>query len=180
MRALLTSHGQLVHRIDLVENKQTSFELETKEKFEALFSALEDKKTLHNQGVFFDDQIFDAHTFVSDLIRKAKKTIILIDNYIDDTVLTQLSKSHKNVKITILTKNISSQLKLDVEKYNQQYSSIELIEFTLSHDRFLIIDEDIFHIGASLKDLGKRWFAFSKLSNNCLGLMEKIQQVLNK
>lgn len=180
MRALLTSHEQLVHKINHIEHKQTSFEIEAKEKFEALFSALEDKTTLKNQGVFFDGQIFDAHTFVSDLIRKAKKSIILLDNYIDDTVLTQLSKSNKNVKIYILTKNISNQLKLDAKKYGEQYSAIELIEFNLSHDRFLIIDDGIYHIGASLKDLGKKWFAFSKLENNSFGIMEQINNIIQE
>jgi len=106
--------------------------------------------------------VFDAYTFVSDLIQKAEKEIILIDNFIDDSVLTLFSKVNKNVKIKMYTKNISKQLKLDVEKFNEQYGRIILKEFNKNHDRFLIIDSEVYHFGASLKDLGKKWFAFSK------------------
>ncbi len=177
MRSLLTSHGQLIHRLDRMEEKQTLFEIEAKEKFNALFSALEEPKKLKNQGIFYEGQIFDAHIFISDLIRQAKKSIILVDSYIDDTVLTQLSKSAPNVKIYILTKNMSNQLKLDAKKYTEQYGPVELIEFNLSHDRFLIIDEStIYHIGASLKDLGKKWFAFSKLDDQSFNFIEKIKR----
>ena len=174
MRKLVVDNNLLSQRIDRLEKKQ--FVTETK--LDQVFEAIENKDLKYDSGVFFDGQIFDAHTFISDLIRKAKKSIILLDNYIDDTVLTQLSKSHKNVKIYILTKNISNQLKLDVKKYDEQYSAIELIEFNLSHDRFLIIDNDIYHIGASLKDLGKKWFAFSKLEVNSFGLREQVNNII--
>lgn len=117
-----------------------------------------------HEGIFYDGQIFDAWQFVSDIVKTADKSIVLIDNYIDETVLTLLTKRKKGVKANIFTQNISKQLTLDINKHNAQYESIEVKTFNKSHDRFLIIDEKIiYHIGASLKDLGKRWFAFSKI-----------------
>ncbi|HBG69821.1 MAG: DNA-binding protein [Bacteroidetes bacterium GWF2_43_63] len=116
------------------------------------------------QGVFFNGQIFDAYTFVADIIRSAKKSITLIDNYVDDSVLVLLEKRNKGVSVCIYTKNISKQLRLDLEKHNAQYPAIEISLFHDAHDRFLLIDDsELFHIGASLKDLGKKWFAFSKI-----------------
>jgi hypothetical protein len=115
------------------------------------------------EGIFFDGQIFDAYVFVSNLIKSAKKTIVLIDNYIDETVLLLLSKRLQNVVATIYTKQISSQLQLDLIRHNAQYELINIYESTNFHDRFLIIDEIVYHIGASLKDLGKKLFAFSKM-----------------
>ncbi len=113
------------------------------------------------EGIFFDGQMFDAYAFVSELVRTAKQRIILIDNYVDDTVLTMLDKRGPNVKADIYTKVVSNQLALDLNRHNQQYPVVDIHEFGLSHDRFLIIDDIVYHIGASLKDLGKRWFAFS-------------------
>lgn len=160
-----------------VKNKQ----LQADEKFEKLFDALEDKSINLKQGIYFDGQIFDAYTFISELIRKAKKSIILIDNYCDDTTLTHLSKADSKVKITILTKTISKQLKLDIEKYNAQYKNLEAKEFNSSHDRFLILDEkEIYHIGASLKDLGKKWFVFSLLEVESFGLMGRVREVVGE
>lgn len=116
------------------------------------------------QGIFFNGQVFDAYTFVADIIRSAVSSIVLIDNYIDDTVLTLLSKRNNTVQATIFTQKISTQLQLDIEKHNAQYTKIEVKTYTHSHDRFMIIDSKmVYHIGASLKDLGKKWFAFSKL-----------------
>ncbi|AYJ79080.1 virulence RhuM family protein [Aliarcobacter cryaerophilus] len=123
-----------------------------------------------NQNIFFDGQIYDAYIFVNDLIKFAKSEIVLIDNYIDDTVFTLFSK-YPNINFTIYTSTISKQLKLDFEKYSKQYKNISLKTFKSSHDRFLIIDKkEIYHLGASLKDLGKKWFAFSKMSLNSLNL----------
>jgi hypothetical protein len=117
-----------------------------------------------HEGIFFDGQIYDAYEKVSSFIKEAKSSIILIDNYVDDTVLTLLTKRKKGVKATIYTQKISKQLNLDIQKHNAQYDPIEVKVFAKSHDRFLIIDEKIiYHIGASLKDLGKKWFAFSKI-----------------
>jgi hypothetical protein len=115
------------------------------------------------EGIFYDGQIFDAYTFVADLVKSAKKSIVLIDNYIDESVLTILSKRGKAVTAVVYTSNISKQLQLDIQKHNAQYSQIAVKIFKNSHDRFLIIDNTVYHVGASLKDLGKKWFAFSKM-----------------
>jgi len=129
------------------------------------------------QDVFFNGQIFDAYSFVSDLIRSAKKSIILIDNYMDDTVLTHFTKREKSVDLIIITKNISKQFKLDVKKYKEQYPNVALKEFKNTHDRFLIIDEkDVFHFGASLKDLGKKWFVFSKMDISSVKVLDKLKE----
>ena len=127
---------------------------------------------LPKQGIFFDGQIFDAYEFTSKLIRSAKEKIILIDSYIDESTLITLAKKNKNVKVVLLTKNISKQLELDVQKINAQYKNFELRKFAKSHDRLLIIDNsEVYHLGVSLKDLGKKWFAFSKLGSD---FVEKI------
>jgi hypothetical protein len=126
------------------------------------------------EGIFFEGQVFDTHTFVSDLIRSAKKRIVLIDNYIDDTVLKLLDKRTKKVKATIYTKQISPALQNDINLHNAQYEPIDVQVFADSHDRFLMIDETVYHIGASLKDLGKKWFAFSKMDITSTLLLSKI------
>lgn len=124
---------------------------------------------LPTQGVFFDGQVFDAYELASKIIRSAKKNIVLIDNYVDESTLTHLSKKSRAVKVLLLTKTISNQLTLDIKKANEQYGNFELKTFTKSHDRFLIIDNtEVYHLGASLKDLGKKWFAFSKLEKNSI------------
>jgi len=131
-----------------------------------------------NEGIFFDGQIFDAWQFVSDLVKAAKKSIILIDNYVDETVLTLLTKRNTKVKAIIYSASVSKQLKLDLEKHNTQYETIELKTFTKSHDRFLIIDEStVYHIGASLKDLGKKWFAFSKINIDAVEMIKKLSKL---
>jgi hypothetical protein len=128
-----------------------------------------------NEGIFYDGQIFDAWQFVSNLIARATKSIILIDNYIDDSVLTLLSKKQPKVEATIYSANISKQFQLDIEKHNIQYPAIQVFQFTKSHDRFLIIDnETVYHIGASLKDLGKKWFAFSKIQLDASEIINKL------
>jgi hypothetical protein len=127
-------------------------------------SKIKENNLEFNQNIFFDGQIYDAYSFVNDLIKLAKSEIVLIDNYIDETVFTLFSK-YQNINFIIYTSTISKQLKLDFEKYSKQYKNISLKTFKSSHDRFLIIDKkDIYHLGASLKDLGKKWFAFSKMS----------------
>ena len=127
------------------------------------------------KGIFFNGQIFDAYKFISNLIRSAKKSIILIDNYIDDSVLILFSKREKDVNVIIYTKTVTKQLRLDLKKYNSQYSPIKIKEFKYSHDRFLIIDSnEVYHIGASLKDLGKKWFAFSRFDNEALKLLDNL------
>ena len=128
-----------------------------------------------NEGIFYDGQIFDAWLFVSNLIAKATKSIVLIDNYIDDKVFTLFSKRKPKVDVIIFTANISKHLNLDLERYNSQYPKIKLVEFNKSHDRFLIIDQKtVYHIGASLKDLGKKWFAFSKIHLDAVEILKKL------
>lgn len=127
------------------------------------------------EGIFFDGQIFDAHTFVSDLIRSAKRRIVLFDNYIDDTVLTLLDKRKKTVEAEIYTKTLSQQLTLDIAKHNAQYRPITVMPFDRTHDRFLCIDDSVYHIGASLKDLGKKWFAFSKMELKTKDLLKNMK-----
>ncbi len=173
MRRMLASNSVLFHRLDKIELKQ----LETDQKFEEIFKALESNKLQSERGIFYNGQIFDAYTFVSDIIRKAESSIILLDNYVDDTVLTLLGKRNDNVTATIYTKNISNQLRLDLQRYNSQYPAIEVELFSDAHDRFLIIDDtELYHIGASLKDLGKKWFAFSRMDIE----IGRMLQVLNK
>lgn len=170
MRKLIANHSGLLQRMDGIERKQ----LETDKKFERIFKALESKNEIPDQGVFFDGQVFDAYELASKIIRSAKKNIVLIDNYIDESTLTHLSKKTKAVKVLLLTKTISKQMTLDVKKANEQYGNFELKSFTKSHDRFLIIDHtEVYHLGASLKDLGKKWFAFSKLDKNSIAAILK-------
>jgi hypothetical protein len=122
-------------------------------------------------------QIFDAYNFVSDLFRRAQKSILIIDNYVDDSVLFHLTAAAKGVKVRILTKSISDKLALDIQKFSSQYFTIEAKVFTLAHDRFIIIDDkDVYHFGASLKDLGKKWFAFSKLEKSDMKLLSKLEK----
>ena len=152
-----------------------------KSKVENISNSLEDKSLKPKQGIFFDGQIFDAYLFVSGLVKKAKNSIILIDNYCDETTLSILGKCEPNVKVKMLTKSITKELRVDLQKHNTQYAKIEAKEFASSHDRFLIIDEvEIYHIGASLKDLGKKWFAFSLLEVESFGLMGRVREAMEK
>lgn len=128
------------------------------------------------QGIFYDGQVFDAYTFASNLIRSAKKSIVLIDNYIDDTVLLLLDKRQTGVQATIYTKSVDAKLKLDIDRHNKQYKPIEIRKFDRSHDRFLMIDHEVYHIGASLKDLGRKWFAFCKMEVSAKDLLEKTEK----
>jgi hypothetical protein len=160
MRKILAGNAALFHRLDTMELKQ----MEADQKFKELFKALESGKLHSEKGIFYNGQIFDAYAFVSDIVRTAKKSIILIDNYVDDTVLTLLGKRNDNVAAMIYTKNIGNQLQLDIQRYNNQYPPVKIEIFPHAHDRFLIIDHvELYHIGASLKDLGKKWFAFSRM-----------------
>jgi hypothetical protein len=167
MRKLISQNISMFERFERIEQRLNIYD----ENFNKLFNALEDKTLKPKQGIFYDGQIFDAYVFVNDLLKLAFNEIILIDNYIDDTVFTLFSK-YPNIKIKIYTANITKQLKLDYQKYQ----TIELKEFKNSHDRFLIIDKkEVYHIGASLKDLGKKWFAFSKFEIENLKILEKLK-----
>lgn len=162
VRKFLVQNASLFQRLESLEIKQ----IENNKKFDQLFNALEENQLTPNKGIFFNGQIFDAYVFISGLIRKAKKEIILIDNNIDESVLVLLSKADPSVQISIFTKEASKPFLLDLEKYNQQFQKIELKRFSKSHDRFLIIDSsELYHFGASLKDLGKKWFAFSQMDD---------------
>ena len=175
MRRFLIANARVFERLDSLELKQ----LQTDRKIEQVLEAIDQKQIQPAQGVFFDGQIFDAYKFVSGLIRKANTSILLIDNYIDETVLDLFSKKKKNVKVTIFTAKITNTLKLDVEKFNAQYPTLEIKKFSKAHDRFLIIDDnDVYHFGASLKDLGKKWFAFSKMDKSAFALMENLKKVM--
>lgn len=170
MRKFITNYGGLLQRMEGIERKQ----IETYQKFEQVFKALESRDELPTQGIFFDSQIFDAYAFVSSVIKKAKKEIILIDNYIDESTLTHLSKKGNQVSVIFYTKNISKQLALDIKKANEQYGNFDMQHFDKSHDRFLIIDNTtVYHLGASLKDLGKKWFAFTKME------AESVESIFN-
>jgi hypothetical protein len=175
MRRFISKNTEIFNRLDSVERKQLEYQLRTDNKLEIIFDAIESRDFIKKQGIFFDGQVFDAYKFVSDIIRSAKTSIILIDNYIDDSVLTLFTKINKNVKITIYTENITKQLKLDLEKYNSEYNPILVKKFKKSHDRFLIIDnKEVYHFGASIKDLGKKWFGFAKLDKENTKILDKL------
>ena len=177
MRRFISSNLEVFQRLTIIEKKQLQYELENDVKFKELFNAIESKDVIPSKGIFFDGQVFDAYKFISDLIKSANKSIILIDNYIDDSVLTFFTKIKKNVNVIIYNKKITKQLSLDLKKYNTQYKPIKIKEFNKSHDRFLIIDnKEIYHIGASLKDLGKKWFAFCKLDIDINNILEKLNK----
>lgn len=172
MRKFIANNGVLFQKIDTIEQKL----LKHDEKFNQLFNAIESKELKPDHGIFYENQIFDAYVFASDLIKSAKSSIVLIDNYVDESVLVLLSKRADGCKATIYTKTIISQLFLDLKKHNAQYPPIEIKEFSASHDRFLILDEmEIYHIGASLKDLGKKWFAFSKFEKGSVEMLGRLK-----
>ncbi|MFW2558106.1 ORF6N domain-containing protein [Aliarcobacter butzleri] len=169
MRKLISQNISMFERFERIENRLTIHD----ENFNKLFSALDDKTLKPLEGIFYDGQIFDSYSFINDLLKFAQKEVILIDNYIDDTVFTLFSK-YPNINSIIYTNNISKQLKLDFEKYQKQYKNITLKTFKDCHDRFLILDKkEMYHLGASLKDLGKKWFAFSKINL-------KINEIINR
>lgn len=164
---------QQFKQIERKIQKQDNTLIEHEQKLELLIN----KALPPHEGIYFDGQVFDAYVFVANLIKSAKLSIIVLDNYIDESVLLLLSKRAKQVKATIYTNNISNQLSLDIQKHNKQYEKIELKTFTKSHDRFIIIDNtEVFHIGASLKDLGKKWFAFSKINIEAELIMGKLNK----
>lgn len=170
MRQFISQNALIFQKVENLEQKL----LKHDEKFDKVFEALENKNPIQSQGIFYNGQIFDAHNFVSELIRKAKNSIVLIDNYVDDSTLLLFSKN-QNIDVTIYTDTFTKALKLDLEKYNKQYKDISIETNKKFHDRFLIIDnKDVYHIGASLKDLGKKTFAFSKLEDLAEHLLANI------
>jgi hypothetical protein len=171
MRQLISQNIITYERFERIEQRLSLHD----KNFDKLFDALEDKTKKPNEGIFYDGQIYDAYVFVNDLLKSAKSEIVLIDNYIDETVFTLFSK-YPSLKIKIYTHAISKQLHLDFQKYKAQYKNIELVEFKKAHDRFLIIDStQMYHVGASLKDLGKKWFAFSKFEMEALEILGRLK-----
>jgi len=163
MRRFIATNAQLFQRLETIEYHQLEMKQHqevTDRRIDEVFKRL-DADIPPMQGIFYDGQVFDAYRFVSDLIRKAKQSIVLIDNYVDDTVLTLLDKRSEGVSATIYTQRVSSQFQLDVDRHNTQYPLIEIKRFNKAHDRFLLIDNKVYHIGASIKDLGKKWFGFT-------------------
>ena len=158
MRNVIKKHNALFQRLDRLEMKQ----LKTDEKVDTILDRLTQYDEV-KEGIFFNGQIFDAYAFVAKLIRKAERRIVVIDSYVDDSVLVQLSKRKPGVKVDIYDGKITRQLRQDVERHNAQYPGVTLHAYSKAHDRFLIIDEEVYHIGHSLKDLGKKLFAFSKM-----------------
>lgn len=174
MRQQLSNNNLINSRLASIEQKQ----LVADTRFEQLFTALEANNPIPKQGLFFDGQTFDAHLFVSQIIEQAERSIILIDNYIDHSILSLFTKRKAGVKITIYTRNLTPGLTLDTLKFNQQYGDLEIIELREAHDRFVIIDNEIlYHVGASLKDLGKKWFAFSKIENQAERIISALKTV---
>jgi len=166
----------LENDLKLLQTKVKDKQLQTDEKFNQLFEAIEEKSIKPTQGIFYDGEVYDAYVFVSNLIKSAKESIVLVDNYVDESVLTMLSKREPDVTATLYTKNITPQLELDFKKHNAQYPKITLKKFDASHDRFLILDgEELYHIGASLKDLGKKWFAFSKFERESFDILKRLE-----
>ena len=160
MRRFLAVNAPIFQRLEHIEYKL----LENDHKFDQVFAKLEEKALEPKQGIFFDGQIYDAYEFICGLIKSANKRIVLIDNYVDDTVLTMLDKREAGVEATIYTQKISAQFQLDITKHNAQYPAVDVKTFSKSHDRFLILDNQVYLIGASLKDLGKKWFAIALMS----------------
>ena len=180
MRQFIQTNNTLMQRMSSLELQQMALAKDTQTQFEKVFSELAEKNNVEpTQGVFFDGQIFDAYRFVSDLLRQATHSVVLIDNYVDDRVLDQLNKRNAGTTATILCKKISRSLQNDLDRHNAQYPPIRVIEFSLSHDRFLILDESqVYHLGASLKDLGNKGFAFSRLDASALKVMDRIKDLL--
>lgn len=179
MRRFIATNAQLFQRLETIEYHQLEMKQHQEvadKRIDEVFKRL-DANIPPMQGIFYDGQVFDAYRFVSDLIRKAKRSIVLIDNYVDDTVLTLLDKREDGVTATIYTQRISNQFQLDVERHNAQYSLIEIKQFNKAHDRFLLIDDEVYHIGASIKDLGKKWFGFTLMHDiTAAELINKIKE----
>lgn len=163
MRRFIATNAQLFQRLETIEYHQLEMKQHQEQadkRIDEVFKRL-DAGIPPMQGIFYDGQVFDAYRFVSDLIRKAKRSIVLIDNYVDDTVLTLLDKREEGVTATIYTQRVGNQFRLDVDRHNAQYPLVEIKQFNKAHDRFLLIDDGVYHIGASIKDLGKKWFGFT-------------------
>ena len=177
MRHFIASNAQVFQRLEVIEHTQLSLvahKEDTDKKFEEVFRRLDEGNAATKQVIFYDGQIFDAYSFINDRIREANKRIVLIDNYVDDSVLKMLDKRAKDVSAKVYTKFWTPQLPIDIKKHNAQYAPIDVEQFDRAHDRFLCIDDTVYHIGASLKDLGKKWFAFNRMELTTDELLSKI------
>jgi hypothetical protein len=175
MRKFINTNKHLFERVITIENEINTKFLSYDNKFEQIFNELQKDKNF-KQKVFFEGQIFDAYTLITDIIKEAQKKIVIIDNYIDDSILKMLTKKNKNVEVVVLTSDKSNISKLDVQKFNKEYPTLKIAQLDKFHDRFIIIDnKELYHCGASIKDLGKKCFAISKLDNQeILGIMKNV------
>jgi hypothetical protein len=171
IRNQVLSNGEMLTRLLILENKL----VETDKTVNKILQSFDEKPPAPKKGIFFDGQLFDAYLFATELIKSAQHSLILIDNYIDERTLLMLSKREPNCQALIYTQKISEQLRLDLAKHHEQYPTIEIKLLTTTHDRFLILDNmALYHIGASLKDLGKKWFAFSRIDEFLSELLSKL------
>lgn len=172
MRKFIANNSNIFNRLTTVEYKL----LEHDKKFDEVFNELQkNQEKVFKEKIFFDGQIYDAYSLIIDIIKSAKLKILIIDNYIDDTVLEMLTKKKESVKVVILTSNKTNILKLDIQKFNKEYPILEVVQTDKFHDRFIVIDDrELYHVGASLKDLGKKCFAISKMED--LDYIEKISK----
>ena len=180
MRKFITNNAQVFERLTNVEYKifeQNKMLTEHEKKFEKVFNELQKEKIAEfKQSIFFEGQIYDAYSLIMDIIKRAKQKILIIDNYIDDSILKMLSKKNKDVEVVILTSQNCNLNKLDINKFNKQYPVLKLAYTNKFHDRFIVIDnKELYHLGASLKDLGKKCFAISKIED--MGYVEKINEL---
>ena len=178
MRSFIMSNAQIFQRLETVEHHQLlmqKHQSETDRKIEEILSHLDDKEAEPIEGFFYEGQIFDAYTLISDLVRKADTRIILIDNYVDDRVLKTLDKRKDGVSAIVFTNPRNSQINLDIRRHNAQYPAINLRHCTNVHDRFLIIDDTVYFIGGSIKDLGKKIVAFSQMHQSPDDILSKIR-----
>ena len=178
MRSFIMNNAQIFRRLETVEHHQLlmqKHQSETDRKIEEVLTRLDDKEAEPIEGFFYEGQIFDAYTLISDLVRKAGTRIILIDNYVDDRVLKTLDKRKDGVSATVFTNPRNSQINLDIRRHNAQYPAINLRHCTNVHDRFLIIDNTVYFIGGSIKDLGKKIVAFSQMHQSPDDILSKIR-----
>ena len=171
MRRFFHQNFEVFEKLQMIDKKLLVHD----DNFNKIFKAMEEEHLMPSQGIFFDGKVFDAFVFVSGLIKKAKTRIVLVDNYVDENTLKLFSDKSVGVSVKIYTNNLSDKLLLGLNKFNEQFGGLEIFEFDKSHDRFLIIDDDLYHFGASLKDLGKKWFAFSKMLMNPENILFKLK-----
>lgn len=171
LRKIISENKEIYYRLDVVERKQ----ILTDQKIEKILRAYNHQAAIPSEKIFFEGEVFDAHELISRIIRSAKKSISIIDNYLNESILSLCTKRQKDVVVTLYTNHTSPDFQLDIDKFNAQYDPVKIIQFDKSHDRFIIIDNtEVYHLGASLKDLGKKWFVVTKLDISALKLLGKL------